>query len=118
MGVISSKFLVNLYLVIPLIAIPETFLREMEGNAIFCDCWGTTPRSIVDVRYDRWRPPCQLMTSMFGSGVLEGVGGGVVCHILVLQLQVPRVHWDLLLLVESVVLPTDPPPGGQWGAAI
>ena len=30
----------------------------------------------------------------------------------------PRVPWDILILVDSVVLPTDPPPGAQWGAAI
>ena len=84
----------------------------------FCDYWGATPRSDVDGRFDRWRPPCQLTTLMFGSGVLEGVGGGVVCHVFVSRLRVPQVPWDLLLLVERVLLPTEPPPGAQWGAAI
>ena len=55
---------------------------------------------------------------MFGLGVLDGVGGGMVCHVFVSRLRVPRVPWDLLILVESVVLPTEPPPGAQWGAAI
>ena len=35
MGGISSKVLVNLYLVTPLVAIPATLLREVEGHAIF-----------------------------------------------------------------------------------
>ena len=118
MGVFLGNVFVNLYLVIPLVAIPATLLIEVEGYAFFCDCWGATPRSGVDGRFERWRPPCQLMTSMFGSGVLDGVGGGVVCYIFVSQLRVPRVPWDLLLLVESVVLPTEPPPGAQWGATI
>ena len=33
-------FFVILYLVIPLVVIPETFLKEVEGYAILCDCWG------------------------------------------------------------------------------
>ena len=32
---ILSKVLVNLYLLLPLVAIPETLLREVEGHAIF-----------------------------------------------------------------------------------
>ena len=55
---------------------------------------------------------------MFESGFPDGVDGGVVCHALVSRLQVPRVPWDLLLLVENVVLLTDPPPGAQWSATI
>ena len=58
------------------------------------------------------------MTSMFGSGVGEGVVGGVVYHVLVSRLRVPHVTWDLWLLVESVVLPTKTPPGAQWSALI
>ena len=118
MGVFPGKVFVNLYLVIPLVAILVTLLIEVEGYAVFCDFWGDTPRSGVDGRFDRWRPPCQLMTLMFGSGVTGGVGSGVVCHVFVSRLRVPRVSWGILLLVESVVLPTDPPPGAQWGAAI
>ena len=64
-----------------LVNIPETLLVEVERYNIFCDFWGATPRFGVDGRCDRWRPPCQLMTSMFGSGVPDGVGGGVVCHV-------------------------------------
>ena len=42
----------------------------------------------------------------------------MVCHVFVLRLRVPRVPWDIRLLEESVVLPTEPPPGAQWGDAI
>ena len=42
----------------------------------------------------------------------------MVYHVYVSRLRVPRATWNLLLLVESVVLTTDPPPGAQWGAAI
>ena len=35
MAGISSKVLVNLYLLTPLVAILATLLREMEGHAIF-----------------------------------------------------------------------------------
>ena len=41
-----------------------------------------------------------------------------MCYVFVLQLRVPQVPWDLILMVESVVLSTDPSPGNQWGAAI
>ena len=58
------------------------------------------------------------MNSMFGSGVSDVVGGGMVCHVFVSRPGVPRVPWDLLLLVESLLLPNDPPPSAQWGAAI
>ena len=53
------------------------------------------------------------MTSMSGSGVPEVVGGGMVCHVFVSRLQVPRVPWDLLILVHSVVFPNGPLPGSQ-----
>ena len=118
MGVISGKVLVNLYLVIPLVDIPETLLREVEGHEMFCYCCVPTPQSGIDGRFDRWRPPYQLMTSMFESGVPKSVGGGMVCHIFVSRLRVTRVPWDFLLLVERVVLTTDPPHGAQLGAAI
>ena len=42
----------------------------------------------------------------------------MVCHVLVSRLHVTWVPWDLRLLVESVVFPTEPPPGAQGGAAI
>ena len=42
----------------------------------------------------------------------------MVCHVLVSRLHVTWVPWDLWLLVESVVFPTEPPPGSQGGAAI
>ena len=57
------------------------------------------------------------MTSLFWLGVGKGIGGGVVCHVLVFRLHVPWVPWDIWLLVESVVFPTEPPPGAQGGAA-
>ena len=86
MGVFPGNILVNLYLVIPFVAILETLLVEVEGYAIVCDCWVDTPRSVIDGHFDRWCPPCQLMVSMFGSGVLDGVGGGMVRHVLVSRL--------------------------------
>ena len=118
MGGIWSKFLVILYLLMPLIAIPATLLREVEGHAIFSNWWGATPRSGVTGRFDWWHPPCQFITSRFWLGVGVGVGGGVVCHVLVSRLRVTQVPWDFWLLVESVVFPTEPPPGPQGGAAI
>ena len=42
----------------------------------------------------------------------------MVCNVFMFWISVPQVPWDLWLLVESVVLPTEPPPGAQWGAAI
>ena len=86
MEVFLGNCFVILYLVIPLVAIPGTLLKEVEGYAIFFACWGATPRSGVDGRFDRWRPPCQLMTSMFGSVVPDGVDGGVVCHVFMSRL--------------------------------
>ena len=82
----SGKVFVNLYLVTHLVAIPASLLIEVEGYAIFCDCWGDTPRSVIDGHFDRWCPPCQLMASMFGSGVPDGVGGGMVRHVFVSRL--------------------------------
>ena len=58
------------------------------------------------------------MVPMFWSSVGSVVAGGVVCHALVLQILVPREPWDFRLLAESVVLPTEPPPGAQGGALI
>ena len=86
MGVFSGKVFVSLYLVIPLVAIPETLLIEGEGYAIFFNFWGDTPRSGADGHFDGWRLPCQLMTSMFGSVVPDGVDGGVVCHVFMSRL--------------------------------
>ena len=44
--------------------------------------------------------------------------GGVACHAFVSRLLVPQEPCDHWLLVESVVLPTEFPPGAQGGAAI
>ena len=57
---------------------------------------------------------------MFESGMPASVGGGggVVCHVFVSRLLVPRVPWDLLLLVDSMVLPNGPTAGAQRGAEI
>ena len=118
MGCFSGKVFVILYLVILLVDIPATLLKVVEGCVIFCAFWGATPLSGVDGRFYRWHPPCQLMTLMFESGVPDGVGGGVVCHVFVSLLRFLRVPWDLMLLVERVVLPTDPTPSAQWGTAI
>ena len=46
------------------------------------------------------------------------VAGSVVCHAFVLLIIVPWESCDLRLLVESVVFPTEFPPGAQGGAAI
>ena len=40
MEVISSKVLVNLYLLMPLVDIPVTLLREVEGHEIFLTVGG------------------------------------------------------------------------------
>ena len=113
-----SKVLVVLYLLMLLVAIPSNLLGEVEGHVILSDCWGATSQTGVTGRFNCWRPPCQFITSRFWSGVGAGVGGGVMCHLLVSQLCVTRLPWDCRLLLESVVFPTEPPPGSQWGAAI
>ena len=118
MGGISRIFLVILYLLIPLVDILATLLGEVEGHAILSEWWEATPWSGVTGRFDWWQPPCQFITPRFWSGVGEGVGGGMVCHVLVSRICVPQVPWDLRLLVESVVFPTEPPPGAQGGSAI
>ena len=41
--------------------------------------------------------------------VVPIVAGGVVCHDFVSRLPVPQEPWDIRLLVESVVFPTDFP---------
>ena len=99
----------------PLVAIPETLLREVEGHAIFSVWLEATPGSGVTGRFDWWRPTFQFITSRFWSGVGEGVGGSVVCHILVSRLRVLCVPWDLRILVKRVVFPTEPPLGAQGG---
>ena len=108
MGGIWSKVLVILYLLMTLVTIPANILREVEGHAIFTDWWGDTPRSGVTGRFDWCCLPCQLITPKLWLGLGASVGGGVVL----------RLPWDLQLLVESVVFPTEPPPGAQGGAAI
>ena len=38
----------NLYLLLmPLVAILETLLREVEGHTVFLDWWRATPRYVV-----------------------------------------------------------------------
>ena len=100
MGVIWGKVLVLLFLFTPLVAIPATLLREMEGHTIFPKWGWAKPQSGVNRRFVWWRPPCQLMTLRFWSVVDAGVGGGVVCYVFVSQLFVIRVPWDCRLLVE------------------
>ena len=58
------------------------------------------------------------MVSMFWLGVGSCVAGGVVCHIFVLQLRVPRAPWDRRLLGESVAFTTETPPSTHRGDAI
>ena len=45
-------------------------------------------------------------------------GGGGVYYLFVSWFLVQRVPWDQRLFVESVVFPTDPPPGDHIGAEI
>ena len=93
LGVVDSckKGFVMLYLVTPLFAIPATLSREVEVHVIGLDLGWATSLSGVTGRFDRWRPPCQLMTSMFWSRVEAVVGGGGVYHVFVLWLCMPRV---------------------------
>ena len=58
------------------------------------------------------------MVLMFWLRVGYVVKGGVVCHVFVLRLCVPREPWDRRLLVDSMVFPAEPPPGAQGGDAI
>ena len=102
----------------PLVAVPETLLREVEGHTFFSNCWGATPRFGITKRLDWWRPPCQFIVLMFWSSVAPVVAGGVVCHAFVSWLLVPREPCDCRLLVESVVFPTEFPPDEQGGAAV
>ena len=114
-----SKGVVSLYLLLmPLVAVPATLLREVEGHTFFSIWWGATPRYSVIGHLDWWRPPCQLVVSMFWSSVVPVVISGVACHAFVSRLLVPREPFDLRLLVESVVLPTEFPPGAQGGSEI
>ena len=55
---------------------------------------------------------------MFWSSVVPVVAGGVVCHPCVSRIIVLREPCDRRLLVESVVFPTESPPGAQGGAEI
>ena len=55
---------------------------------------------------------------MFWSGVVPTVAGGMVFRAFVLRLLVPWEPCDRRLLVESVVFPTEFPPGAQGGAEI
>ena len=52
---------------------------------------------------------------MFWSSVVPVVAGGVAFHAFVLRLLVPRETCDRQLLVDSVVFPTEFPPGIQGG---
>ena len=103
---------------IPLVAIPATLLIEVEGHAFFMGLWRATPRSGVIGRFDWWRPPCQLIVSMFSSNFFSVAVGGVVCQVFVSWILVPREPCGSRLLVESVVFTTDTPPGVQGGSAI
>ena len=85
-------------------------MREVEGHAIFPDWVWDTKRYGVTGCFDWLHPSCQLINSRFWACVEVGVGSGVVCHVFLSRLHVPRVPWELRLLVESVVFPTDSPP--------
>ena len=102
----------------PLVAIPETLLREVEGYTILVDWWRSTPRSGVTGRFDWWIPPCQLIVSMFASNFFGVAVGGAVYQVFVSWLRMPRKPCELQLLVDSVVFPTEPPPQVQGGGAI
>ena len=85
--------------------------------------WGlSTPLSSFKGRFDGWRPPRQSMTSRFGSPpnpVVIALGGDWgVYHVFVYRFYVPQVPWDQQLYVESMIFPTDTPPGAHGGAEI
>ena len=42
----------------------------------------------------------------------------MVCHVFVLRICVLQVPWDLWLLVEIMMLPSEPPPSAQRDAEI
>ena len=52
------------------------------------------------------------------SSFLLVVASGVVCQVLDSLLLVPQEPCERRLLMDSVVFPTDPPPGVQGGAEI
>ena len=52
------------------------------------------------------------------SSFFSVAAGGVFCHGFESPLLVPREPCDRRLLVDMVVVPTDPPPGVQGGADI
>ena len=52
MGGIWSKGLIILYLLMPLVAIPETLLREVEGQIFFSDRWGSTQWSGITGHFE------------------------------------------------------------------
>ena len=72
-----------LYLVTPLVAIPATLEREVEEHAMGLDWGWATPMYGVTGCFDWWRPPRQLTTSRFCSGVKAFVGGVGVYHVFV-----------------------------------
>ena len=78
--------------------------------------WGwDKPLYIVKGRFDRWRPPFQLMNLRFWSVVVALAGVGGVYHVFVSRFCVPQVPGPRQLLLESVVFPTDPHPGAHGG---
>ena len=81
----------TLYLVMPLVAVPETLLRELEGHAMGFDWGWATPLSEFTGRFDGWRPPRQLITLRFSSGVEVVLGGGGVYHVFISQICVTWV---------------------------
>ena len=97
-----------------LIAIKATLLGEVGGHSFFLNLWRATPWSGGNFRIDWWCSPCQVIVSML-SLFFSVAMGGVICHGFESLLLVPREPCDRRLCVESVVFPTDPPPGVQGG---
>ena len=64
----------------PVVAVLETLLREVEGHTIVSNLWGPTQRYGVIGNLDWWRPPCQLIVLMFWSSDIPVVVGAVACH--------------------------------------
>ena len=103
----------------PLFAIPVTLSKEVGGHTMVSDLRWAAPLSSVKGRFDGQIPHCNFMTYMFCYPlVVVDIGGREVYQVLVLQLLVLQSPWGLRLIVDSVMLPTDPPPGTHGGANI
>ena len=84
------------------------FYGLMEG---YNTVWRHWPRRLV-------APSLSVDCLYFFFEVFLVAAGGMVCQLFVSQLLVPREPCERRLLVDSVVFPTELPPGVQGGDAI